>query len=375
MVEIPFNSIAYEYREIVADLQKGIERLAKRSALVLGQEVDGFERDLARYLGCSETVGVGSGTDAILLALLALGLEEDDEVIIPGNICVAVMEALVRSGAAAVVADLDAENFALSLKEARKAVTPRTKAIILVHPYGMPADIQGFEALARSRDLTLIEACGQAFGARYRGRPVGGFGRIGCFSFNPDKVIGGLGDGGAVATNDEELASTIRKLRDHGRDGIGLPAGRVGFSSRLDAINALAVSLKLKHIDRWVGMRCEMGSLYRKRLQGTGLTFQNPGADSTPSYQMLAVLAPGDRCELSRKLKEAGVATDYHYLMAPHDMPAFKDCRCRKQGSLPVTEDLLNRVISLPFYTGMSQGELEWVTDTIKSVMQRSGSQ
>jgi len=359
------SSITYEFNCIRKELEKGINKLAVENAFVLSEEIEKFEMSLASYLGRKESIGVGSGTDALYLSLLAADIGNGDEVITVGNICVAVMEAIIRSGATPVFVDICSDSFFMNPVQVQKAVSSKTKAIILVHPYGMPAKIKEISDIAQTEGLLLIEACGQAFGAKLRGRPVGSFGTIGCFSFNPDKIIGGLGDGGAVATDDCEIARRVRKLRDHGREEVGMEADIVGYSSRIDAINALAVSLKLKYIDQWIEMRHKKAGLYRQMLEETELVLQKEFSERIPSYQMFVALVPGDRFSLHDRLKAKGIYTDFHYRMPPYKMTAFKKYQIRKQGDLPVTEHLLNHIISLPFYTGIKESEMKYVAEEI----------
>ncbi len=366
-VRVPFSDISYEYSFIAREFEAGMRGLINASKLVLSEELERLEDELAGYLGREYVVGVGSGTDALFLSLIAAGIGPGEEVITAGNICVAVMEAIVRTGALPVFVDITPHSFSLDQKQVLEAINDQTRAVIVVHPYGMPAEMDMLKDEIRD-ELMIIEACGQAFGARIQGKPVGSFGQVGCFSFNPDKVIGGLGDGGAVATDDCQLALQIKKLRDHGRLGIGSKADRVGFSSRLDAVNALAVRLKLKHIDDWIDIRNQKVSLYQQQLKKTGLQFQRIPEDRTSSYQILVALTDGNRMQMHKELKSKGIMTDFHYRVAPYQMPAF-DCHSfRKEGRLQVTDKVISQVISLPFYTGITEEEIKEVGKNISSL-------
>ena len=370
MKPVPFSTIAYEYELIADELQEKLTGLAEAGAFVLSDELNTMERELAEYCAAyqpKEAVGVGSGTDALLLALMAAGIGKGDEVITVGNICVAVMEAIVRAGAVPVFVDICPRTFQIDCEQLKTAISPATRAVLVVHPYGVPAQLDVIGQITSAHGVLLIEACGQAFGARYEGIPVGSFGTISCFSFNPEKIIGGIGDGGAVVTSNPEIADRLRRLRDHGREGIGLEASMVGFSSRLDAINAIAVRLKLRHIDRIVEMRHEKGRLFREILSDTSLTLQEVPDNRTPSFQMFVALAPGNRFELHEKLQEQGIHTAFHYRMPPYKMSAFAACEMRMHGQLVVTEEVLSRIISLPFFTTMTEFDMERVRAAVKA--------
>ena len=366
---VPFSSVKYEYDVIAPELKGGLKRLVDCSAFVLGEEVARTEKALADYLGLRRVIGVGSGTDALYLSLVAARIGNGDEVLLVGNICVAVMEAVVRAGAVPVFVDILPGVFSVDTEQARKAITPMTKALVVVHPYGMPADIELAARVADDRGIILIEACGQSFGAKYRGRTVGSFGTISCFSFNPGKLIGGLGDGGAVATNDDSIAERVRKLRDHGRAAIGADAEMIGISSRLDAINALAVRLKLAHIDEWVELRQEKALYYQNLLRDIDIMFQNNPGGRVSSYQMFVVLSPKNRYALAQELAKKGIETSFHYRRPPYRMPAFRHHLCRCVGSLPVTEELYARSISLPFYTGITEKEIVLTVATLQKII------
>ncbi len=366
---MPATNASYEYEIVRERLLAGIDDMVRNGRkLVLGEELERTEKALAEYTGRKYAIGVGSGTDAIYIALKALGVRPNDEVLLPANICVAVLETVLRNNAIPRFVDVRPDTWTLDPSKALNSVNKRTRAILAVHAYGLPSDLDDLLAVAGDK-LHVIECCGQAFGARYKSYPVGSFGIAGCFSFNPSKVNGAMGDGGAIVTDDEEVARIAHRMRDHGRDREGEPAHFVGVSSRLDEINALAVRLKLDHVDEWIALRHQKALLYRQMLSpARGVTLQSLPRDRVSSYQMFTVRVPS-RDKVRKRMIEQGVRAGTSYKL-PFRMPGYLKYAGGGIDSIPETYRLEATTLSLPFFTGITDEYMHTVTDALISACQ-----
>lgn len=361
----PRTNTAFEYEVIREELFETIDEIVRNGRkLVLGQELERTEAALAGYTGRKYAVGVGNGTDAIYAALRALGVGPGDEVLMPANVCVAVLEAVVRNQAIPRFVDVKVDTWTLDPQKAAAEINERTRAILAVHAYGLPADLKEILAVAGQR-ISVIECCGQAFGAKYEGHPVGHFGAVGCFSFNPSKVNGAIGDGGALVTDSEEVARNAHRMRDHGRDQEGGPSNFVGFSSRLDEINALAVRMKLKHTDDWIKLRHQKALAYRQLIsEARDVTLQVLPAGRTSSYQMFALRTPS-RDSIRQRMAEQGVRCGIHYRL-PFRMPGYSDAGFPGIDCIPQTLKLEATTLSMPFYTGITDEQMESFAGALK---------
>lgn len=347
-----------------AELDAAMARVLDSGWFILGPEVKAFEAEFAAFVGVAHGVGVASGTDALHLALRACGIGPGDEVVTTAHTAVATVAAIEHAGAQAVLADIDPVTYTLDPASVAGVLGPRVKAIIPVHLYGQPADLEALLSLARDHGLKLIEDCSQAHGATYRGRRVGSFGHAGCFSFYPTKNLGGYGDGGMVVAGDAEVAARLRLLREYGW-AERYVSHVSGFNSRLDELQAALLRVGLQHLDAENGMREELARRYTAGLADAapGLPRVRPG--STSVHHQYVVRSPR-RDELRAHLKAGGIDSLIHYPVPVHLQPAYRD-RLRGADRLPHTEAAAREVLSLPMYPGLTAGDIDAICARIKA--------
>jgi dTDP-4-amino-4,6-dideoxygalactose transaminase len=346
---IAFNDLKPLQRELAGDIAAAVGRVLDSGWYILGPEVEAFEAEFARYHGGGHAVAVASGTDAIELALRAAGIGPGDEVITVAHTAVPTVCAVERAGARPVLVDIDPLTYTMDPEAARAALTPRTRALLPVHLYGHPANMEELSRLAQRHNLLLIEDCAQAHGARYRGQLVGTFGHLAAFSFYPTKNLGACGDGGAVLTRDADLAARLRRLRNYGQQ-VRYHHVERGVNSRLDEVQAAILRVKLAHLDRGNAERRRLAECYRRHLTAVA-----PPAEVGPVehvYHLYVVRHP-DRDGLRERLRARGVETQVHYPVPIHRQPAYQDLG-HEAGSLPVTERVAAEVLSLPLYVGLT---------------------
>ncbi len=362
MDAIPFIDLKRQHESIRSELDEVMTRVLDAGMFILGREVAAFESEFASYCGVSHAVGVASGTDALQLALWACGIGDGDEVIAPSHTAVATVAAIERTGARAVLVDIELERFGLDPDAVSEAISPRTRGVIPVHLYGCPAELAPILELARQRNIFVIEDCAQAHGAQYRGRKVGGWGDIAAFSFYPTKNLGALGDGGTVLTNSPELAERLFLLREYGWEDRYVSTMR-GWNSRLDELQAAILRVKLRHLDRWNTLRRERANLYIELLSNTGLVLPQQPADSKHIFHQFVIRHPR-RDELRSHLREQGIHTLVHYPVPVHLQPAYADLHPAGWG-LPRSELSAREVLSLPIYPELTEAEIRRVCQVI----------
>jgi dTDP-4-amino-4,6-dideoxygalactose transaminase len=348
----------------VRPLLKDIKRLILEGRYILTDEVRRFELDFASYLRASYVVGVGSGTDALIIALLTLGIKPGDEVVTHANTFHATVAAIRVAGATPVLVDADEDSFLISEAQVAAAITSKTRALIPVHLCGKPTPLAGLMQLAAKQGLYLVEDAAQAHGARINGQSVGTQGAIGCFSFHPSKNLAAAGDGGALVTNDKSLATLMQFHRQLGQDGQNNHVVQ-GINSKLDAIQARILSWKLPNLDSWNRRRREVAAWYLERLTHLPVRFQSASADEEHVYHLFQ-LRTERRDQLLQHLLAAGVDAVVRYPTPIHLQRAFEDCGWRP-GQYPVAERLARELLCLPIRPDMSLDEVEFVTDTIRS--------
>ena len=347
MTEVPLLDLRAQYASIRAEVDAAVARVLDSGQFVLGSEVAAFEREFAGYCGAAHGVAVNSGTSALHLALLAAGVGPGDEVITVPFTFIATVAAIRYTGATPVFVDIDPRTRTMDAARVEEAMTGRTRAVIPVHLFGHPADLDPLLALARRRGVTVIEDAAQAHGAEYRGRRVGGLGDLGCFSFYPTKNLGAYGEGGMVVTNDEAHARAVRALRSWGGDD-RRPPPQAGFNYRMEALQGAVLRVKLRHLPEWTEARRRIAAAYDRGLAPTGVAVPVAGPDVRPVYHCYAVETPR-RDALRRALEAEGIGTGLHYPVPLHLQACCADLEGRT-GDHPHAEAAAARTLSLPIY-------------------------
>lgn len=359
---IPFVDLRGQYAGIRDEITAATAGVLESGQFVLGDEVAAFEEEFAAYCGVPFGVAVNSGTSALHLALLAAGVGPGDEVITVPFTFAATVAAIGYAGARAVLVDVDPVTLTIDPEAAARVVTPRTKAIIAVHIYGQPADMDPLRALCERHGLTLIEDAAQAHGAERGGRRVGGLGHLACFSFYPSKNLGAYGEGGFVATADPGLAEAVRALRDWGMDAARSHRRR-GFNYRMDGLQGAILRVKLRHLEGWTEARRARAAEYDTLLAGAAARPVGASADARHVYHLYAVLSD-DRDALRAALAAEGVQTGVHYPCPVHLEPAYADLGYR-EGDFPVSESASRRTLSLPMYPEIAPADVARVAELV----------
>jgi dTDP-4-amino-4,6-dideoxygalactose transaminase len=362
-MSLPLVDLKAQYRTIEDEVMAAIRGVLESGQFVLGPETQAFERELAQHCRAAETVGTNSGTSALHLALLAAGVGPGDEVITVPFTFVATVAAIEYTGARAVLVDVREDSLTMDPLLLEAAITPRTRAIVPVHIYGQPADMDPILQIARANGLRVVEDACQAHGAEYRGRRVGALGDVGCFSFYPGKNLGAYGEGGAVVTNDEDLAGTIRALRHWGQTR-RYHHELKGFNYRLEELQAAILRVKLRHLEDWTEARRAHAQLYDRLLAGVLPTpVEMPYARHV--YHVYAVRTRS-RERLESALAAAGVSTGVHYPAPVHLQPAYADLGYGP-GAFPVSERASAEVLSLPMYAELADHEIDLVVELVRT--------
>jgi dTDP-4-amino-4,6-dideoxygalactose transaminase len=366
---IPFLDLTPSHAPLKERVLAGIAELVDSNAFTNGPQVGEFERAFAAYCGTIFCVGVASGLDALRLALLAIGIERWDEVLVPANTFAATLEAVTQAGGVPVIADVDESDYNLDLHAAEVAMSARTRVLLPVHLYGQMADIQGVRALAESRGVTIIEDACQAHGAERDGLRAGAGGNAGAFSFYPAKNLGAMGDAGALVTDDAEIDSRVRALREHGQ-GRKYEHELEGYTARLDTIQALVLLCKLPHLDRWNEERRRSASFYDEALEGIGDLRPPPVPAGSRPVRHLYPVRTKEAKALADFLAGRGIGTGRHYPEPPHLSRAYARLGYRR-GSFPVAEALADELLSLPIFPGISEAQLRSVVAAIRDFFRR----
>lgn len=360
--KVPLANFLAEYQAIKGEIDGAILRVLESGWFILGPEVEKFEREMANYVGTKFAVGVASGTDALTLGLKALGIRKGDGVIVPANVYPTAF-GVSLSGARLQLVDIEPSTLNISVNTLRGAIDRNTKAIVLVHLYGNPVDIAPIKEIAKRRKLYLIEDCAQAVGAEYKKRRVGTFGDISCFSFYPTKNLGAYGDGGAVLTNNCDLAERIKSWRIYGEKERYESILR-GHNSRLDEMQAAILRTKLKYLDKWNKRRRQVATFYSKQFKHFPLAIvQETGGGKSVFH--LFVIQTEYRDKLAQYLQQRGIVTGIHYPTPIHTTLSFLDLGY-KEGDFPISEKASKSVLSIPINPQMSQSDVRYVTSCIK---------
>jgi dTDP-4-amino-4,6-dideoxygalactose transaminase len=358
------------YQELKSGLDEAYHRVMESGWYIMGKELDAFEQEFSAYCGVKHCIGVGNGLEALHLILRAYGIGEGDEVIVPSNTYIATWLAVSYAGAKPVPVEPLEHTYNLDPERVEVAITPRTRAILPVHLYGLLADIDPLLMLAEKYDLKVIEDSAQAQGALYKGRMSGNLGHASGFSFYPGKNLGALGDAGAIVTNDEKLAEKVRELRNYGSK-VKYYNEVKGYNSRLDEMQAAFLRVKLKHLDQWNARRSKVASVYLDSLSGLPDLVLPSILDSTNPIWHIFPIRHLRRDDLQKYLKNKGVDTLIHYPVPPHLSGAYADLSMPK-GTFPIAEKIASSELSLPMGPHLSLDDVEYVANTIREFVSQS---
>lgn len=363
MMKVPFLDLAAMHDSLVDEAVGAIEAIIRKNAFVLGEDVGKFEEEFAAYCGSKYAVGVDSGLSALSLALLAYGLEPGDEAIIPANTFIATAAAAVFVGVKPVFVDVVPGTYNIDPAQLESALTPRTKAVIPVHLYGKPADMDPIMAFAEKHNLLVLEDASQAHGARYNGRRVGTFGHIAAFSLYPGKNLGAFGDAGVVTTDDAAVVERIKAMRNCGQL-VKYHHEYHPYNHRLDTIQAAVLRIKLRKLDEWNESRRQAAAWYTQLLAGTHVITPVTPDNMEPVWHLYVIRTP-HRDALAAFLKERGIGTAIHYPIPVHLAPVYAHMNY-KRGDFPITESEADMILSLPIFPNMTFEQVEYVAENIK---------
>lgn len=364
--DIPLVNLSAQYAQIQNEIDSAIADTIAESAFIGGRALSTFEKGFAEFCGVDHAVGVGSGTDALELLLEAYGIGQGDEVIVPTMTFAATAEAVVTVGAKPVFVDIDAKTLNINVNATQQAITPRTRAVIGVHLYGQPADLDALSELAHQSGLVLIEDAAQAHGAFWNGRRVSSIGHAAAFSFYPGKNLGAYGDAGAVVTNDDKIAKHVRLVANHGRTE-KYTHQVSGRCSRLDGLQAAILGVKLRHIDAWNARRRQIAARYTERL-ASRVEIVNQDSRSESVFHLFVVQVP-DRDRVRSELAKRGVSTGVHYPIPLHQQPAFLKYVDNNNLATSVASGVAGRVLSLPIFPELSDHDADHVADSLIEVL------
>ena len=364
-MKIPMVDLKGQYNSLKGEIDAAISEVVDSAYFILGPNVKKLEEEIAAFCGAKHAVGVASGTDALNLAVRALGLKAGDEVITTPFTFIATAEAIAYVNAKPVFVDIEPDSLNIDPSKIEEAITDKTKAIMPVHLFGLPCNMDEIMKIADKHDLKVIEDCAQSFGAKYNGKTTGSIGDAGCFSFFPSKTLGCYGDGGMVVTNSDEVAEELRVLRNHGsRERYHHHI--IGFNSRLDEIQAAILRVKLKRIEGYNETRKENARLYQEGLEGTSVTIPQIDADNTHVYNYYNILSDR-RDDVHKALIDAGIASAIYYPVPLHKQEVFADdCKGIK---MPVSDDIALKILSLPMYPELTKEQIAEICTVIKSAL------
>ncbi|MBI4844205.1 MAG: DegT/DnrJ/EryC1/StrS family aminotransferase [Nitrospirae bacterium] len=363
--KIPMLDLKEQYYSLKEEIEKSLHEISESGLFILGPNVEAFEKDIASYHGVRYAAGVASGTDALNLALRAIGLKKGDEVITTPFTFIAAAEAITYDGGVPVFVDIEKDTFNIDPVKIEEKITPRTKVILPVHLFGQPADMDAITDIAKRHNLIVIEDCAQSFGAGYKGKATGSMGKAGCFSFYPSKNLGAYGDGGIIVTDDEKIYDFVKLLRNHGSAG-GYRHKYIGYNSRLDEFQAAILRIKLKHIDSYNQKRRGIAELYSSLLGGavkcpSGI----PG--TTHVYHQYTIRSP-KREHIKKTLEDNSVASVVYYPVPLHLQEAFAHLGYR-EGDLPQSEAAAKEVLSLPMYPELEHEKVRFISEVISKCL------
>lgn len=362
-MNIQMVDLKRQYLKIKTEIDNAIQEVLDSTQFILGKKVQEFEKNASEYLGVKYAVGVANGTDALQIAMMALGIGKDDEVITTPFTFVATTETIVMLGAKPVYVDIDPLTYNINPEKIKEKITPKTKAILPVHLYGNPAEMDEILKIAKEHNLYVIEDSAQAFGSEYKGRKVCTFGDVACISFFPSKNLGCYGDGGMVVTNNDEIHEKVRMIASHGSK-VRYVHETLGMNSRLDALQAAILNVKIKYIDEWNEKRAQFAKLYSEKLSSVPQVKTPTQKDYAKHIYHQYTIRVEKRDELQKYLASKNIPTAIHYPIPLHLQPAFKGFA--EEGSLPEAEKAAKEVLSLPMHPDLMDEEIEYITNSIK---------
>jgi aminotransferase EvaB len=363
----PYWDYRREYEELRDEILAAVDRVFKSGQLILGREGETFEQKMAAYIGVRGGVGVNSGTDAIFIALAAVGVTAGDEIITVPNTAVPTVSAIQTLGATPVFVDIRGDDFLMDVGQLEAAITPRTKAIVPVHLFGQCVDLDPLMEIAKRHGLKVVEDCAQSQGSLYKNRQGGSLGDASTFSFYPTKLLGGYGDGGMVVSDDERVIELARSLRFYGMEKTYY-AERHGYNSRLDEVHAAILSLKLPRIEGWISRRRDIADRYRRGFAGSELRMPKENAYGRHVYHLFVAETPGDRDGLLQRIESRGLKCGVQYRWPIHLMRGYEHLRYRA-GQFPVAEKKAQHIFSLPVYPHLRDEEVDAVVDVVRAAI------
>lgn len=370
-MKVPFVDLKAQYLSLKDEFDAAVAEVMSETAFIGGRYAAGFETSFAEYLGVNHCVACANGTDAIEIALKAIGVEPGDEVLLPANTFIATAEAVSNIGAKPVFVDIEPTFYNIDTAKIEEKITPKTKAIIAVHLYGLPAEMDKIISISRKHDLKVLEDSAQAHGATYKGQKIGSFGDAATFSFYPSKNLGAFGDAGAIVTTSSETAARARLIANHGQAAKNRHTVE-GRNSRMDGIQAAVLSVKLPHLESWLEARRANAKIYDELLRDTDLRLPVEPSHSRHTYHLYVVQVP-DRDVVQAKLGEAGIETGTHYPIALPFMEAYSHLG-HEPTDFPVAYSQMGKILSLPMYAELTAEQIEHVCSTLKKAVSLSAA-
>lgn len=366
-MKVQYVDLTEQYQAIKEEIDVGLKKVFEKGDFILGEKEQEFGRNFSKYCDAKYGIGVNSGTDALYLSLSALNIGPGDEVLLPSYTFIATALCISYTGATPVFVDIEEESYNIDPTKLEAAITERTKAVILVHLYGQPANMQDINSICDKHEVVVIEDAAQSHGAAYQGQKVGSLGDIACFSFYPTKSLGAFGDGGMIVTKSDEIYEKLKMLRDYGR--VNRYDHRIkGYNSRLDTVQAVILDAKLKYLDQWNQMRVDNANYYNELLsECENVITPKVMHDRTHIFQTYAIRVP-DRDQVLEQLQRSGISALIHYPIPVHLQEAYKDAGYSK-GDLPLSEKIADEILSLPMYPHLKRDEIEYVCETLKNLV------
>jgi len=368
-MKVPFVDFKKQYQTIKKEIEKEVKKVLDSGCYILGPEVENFEKEFARFCGAKYVLAVNNGTSALMLALLALDLKKGDEVITVSNTFVATVEAILFAGLKPVFVDINPQTQNIDVSQIEKKITKKTKVILPVHLFGRVCEMDAILSIAKKHNLFVVEDAAQAHGAELNGKKAGSFGDIGCFSFYPTKVLGAMGEGGAVVTSNKKLAEKMKRIRDHGSDK-KYHHSILGLNLRMEAIQGAILAVKIKYLSRWIKMRQQAAKNYAKLLKGLPLALPKENKSLKNVYYVYVVKTK-QRLRLQEYLAGQGIGTMIHYPLPVHWQKSFKFLG-HKKGDLPETEKAAKEILSLPFWPEITLNQQKYVAQKIKEFYRKN---